>query len=838
MRFFCGKNRGAISVFLTLILVPVLIFSGIIVDISRLYAAKTVISGAGDLTMNAALARYDKQLKDSYGLITMADDPSSPSMKTYLEQSFLESCNASALKDTKSTDLHSMIQLELGTEGVEVQGVKNSSLADTQVLQQQILEYMKFRAPVYMVSDILEKFKKMPLKNMNEKKDYIEAKTDYAKKAKELGKPSENAKTAVDAHSAAIQGVQGMASEISEAMNILVQQSVFYLAAESLQKYLDNEALAPVGSGQISSAVIRQNLAGAIVWDWSETVFDEIRYADLVAAVSLLQNSGIVVQAMKNDESFTQDEWNAYVNIDTVIQQSIANLKSIYEDAEKDYINKIENYKSELQTMINTGNEGITQLQKLEDVWVNKVQPAEKACQERKDTLQSKGEDISELNELEEEENIKINTDDLEDMLNCLERNTEEAEGLLEEAEKMIQVTDHIKAAQINSTEACSIFERGAAAAVNTFWDDNANFGMPLQGNYYYTDPKECNFYKEYLSKVGTKSEDETEQNAKDQKKQDAEDAQGEYDQILEGLNALGKEKNLKDFSGLSYPDEFPSGQNKIGSDIQSAQTVKKLNLDSDDTTVNDGAGSLSAITELLKGLDNLSGELLERAYLMEYMSEMFNCMTTKENDVSLSNDKLNSHYIYNGEIEYLLYGNESTIVNKTEATAVLYSLRLAINSAYVFFDKTLNAEANSIASGISAATGQAWLYPIIKYSYLFCCAVVYSGQDLSSLMKGDEVAVWRANDKVKLNYKEYLKLFLLVSMISENNEKKLLVRTADCIQLNTGKSLSSKYTMLTFRADVKAETTFLPKVPALLGRSNSDEESQKTIKYQGILGY
>lgn len=86
--------------------------------------------------------------------------------------------------------------------------------------------------------------------------------------------------------------------------------------------------------------------------------------------------------------------------------------------------------------------------------------------------------------------------------------------------------------------------------------------------------------------------------------------------------------------------------------------------------------------------------------------------MTTKENDVSLSNDKLNSHYIYNGEIEYLLYGNESTIVNKTEATAVLYSLRLAINSAYVFFDKTLNAEANSIASGISDATGQAWLYP------------------------------------------------------------------------------------------------------------------------------
>lgn len=838
MRFFCGKNRGAISVFLTLILVPVLMFSGIIVDISRLYAAKTVISGAGDLTMNAALARYDKKLKDSYGLIAMADDPSSPSVKTYLEQSFLESCNASALKDTKSADIHSMIQLELGTNGVEIEGVKNSSLADVQVLQQQIMEYMKFRAPVYMVSDILDKFRNMPLKNMNEKKDYIKAKTNYAKKAKELGKPSKKAKEAVDAHSGAIQNVQEIASELSDVINTFEQQTVFYLAAESLQKYLDNEALAPAGSGEINSEIIRQNLAGAEVWRKEETSFDESKYADLIAAISLIQNSEIVEQAMSADESFTQDEWNTYINIETVVQQSIANLRSIYEDAAQNYENEIGKYESAIKTMIDTGNKGIKQLKKLEDVWVNKVQPAEKVCQERKATLQSKGEDISELNEIEEKENIKINTEDLEDMINCLDVNTEAANGLLKEAEKFMRVADNVRAAQIGSAEALWIFEGGAAGAVDAFWSNNQDFGIPSQSDYYYADPKERNFYKDYLSKVGVETEDEQDKNAKDQKKQEAEEAQGEYDRILENLNALQKEQNLKDFSGLSYPDEFPSGQNKTGSDIQSAQKVKKLNLDSDDTTVDDGAGSLSAITELLKGLDRLSGELLERAYLMEYMSEMFNCMTTKEKDVSLSNDKLSSHYIYNGEIEYLLYGNESTIVNKTEAAAVLYSLRLAINSAYVFFDKTLNAQANSIASGISTATGQAWLYPIIKYSYLFCCAVVYSSQDLSSLMEGKEVAVWKSDDKVKLNYKEYMKLFLLVSMLSEKNEKKLLIRTADCIQLNTGKKLSSKYTMLTLRADVRAETTFLPKVPVWLGDSSSEGENKKTITYQGILGY
>lgn len=72
MQLFCGKQRGSICVLLTLILVPVLMFSGIIVDASRLFASKTVVSGAGDLTMNAALAQYDKKLKDTYGLTAMA----------------------------------------------------------------------------------------------------------------------------------------------------------------------------------------------------------------------------------------------------------------------------------------------------------------------------------------------------------------------------------------------------------------------------------------------------------------------------------------------------------------------------------------------------------------------------------------------------------------------------------------------------------------------------------------------------------------------------------------------------------------------------------------------
>ena len=86
MQLFCGKQRGSICVLLTLILVPVLMFSGIIVDASRLFASKTVVSGAGDLTMNAALAQYDKKLKDTYGLTAMAKTPDSPDEQQKLVQ--------------------------------------------------------------------------------------------------------------------------------------------------------------------------------------------------------------------------------------------------------------------------------------------------------------------------------------------------------------------------------------------------------------------------------------------------------------------------------------------------------------------------------------------------------------------------------------------------------------------------------------------------------------------------------------------------------------------------------------------------------------------------------
>lgn len=64
---FFEKTKGSISLFLALIMLPMMTVAGLIVDGARISAAKASLSGAGDLAMNAALSEYDQILYDVYG---------------------------------------------------------------------------------------------------------------------------------------------------------------------------------------------------------------------------------------------------------------------------------------------------------------------------------------------------------------------------------------------------------------------------------------------------------------------------------------------------------------------------------------------------------------------------------------------------------------------------------------------------------------------------------------------------------------------------------------------------------------------------------------------------
>ena len=69
------RIKGSISIFLLIVLLPALVFSGLMADISRHHLAKAAAEEAGRLTLNSVLADYDTILKDVYGLFAISQQP-------------------------------------------------------------------------------------------------------------------------------------------------------------------------------------------------------------------------------------------------------------------------------------------------------------------------------------------------------------------------------------------------------------------------------------------------------------------------------------------------------------------------------------------------------------------------------------------------------------------------------------------------------------------------------------------------------------------------------------------------------------------------------------------
>ncbi|MDR0381850.1 MAG: hypothetical protein LBH86_07675, partial [Oscillospiraceae bacterium] len=175
MRFF-EKNRGSISVMLSILLLPTLTFVGLIVDSARLDLSRALVESSGALTTNAALANYDTVLKDVYGLFAMsqsADDPNA-ALQENLEQYFTNTLQAHGLLESDDIELQSELLghlqdifvnsgtqsrdslLDVGYDQFEAKYVEGSNLTTPQVLKSQIVEFMKYRGPASIGLSLLD----------------------------------------------------------------------------------------------------------------------------------------------------------------------------------------------------------------------------------------------------------------------------------------------------------------------------------------------------------------------------------------------------------------------------------------------------------------------------------------------------------------------------------------------------------------------------------------------------------------------------------------------------------------------------------------------------------
>lgn len=144
--------RGAVTVMVTLLLIPALLISGTGVDLARAYTARSAVQDANQMALNSVLTQYDAMLQDVYGLFAVAaTDEELNSMVTEYVNACLYGTNQA--KDPDAISLFS------GSEPSVVYA-KVQNLGQIEVLRHQIEEYAKFRAPVAIVDELLDKLDK------------------------------------------------------------------------------------------------------------------------------------------------------------------------------------------------------------------------------------------------------------------------------------------------------------------------------------------------------------------------------------------------------------------------------------------------------------------------------------------------------------------------------------------------------------------------------------------------------------------------------------------------------------------------------------------------------
>ena len=195
MKIFYNKH-GSLTVFMSLILTAVMIFTTVLIDGGRIILARNVVSGAGDMALNAGLTYYNSVLQDTYGLFAISKnmDELKENLEVYFEatlkssglhdQGLVKELVDIALSGSNGDEISDIMKMKLADGGFEVSQAAGANLSNANILRAQVLDYMKFRAPAVIGYGFLEKMN--ILKSLPAQQKALEDKKDYEKKLKDI----------------------------------------------------------------------------------------------------------------------------------------------------------------------------------------------------------------------------------------------------------------------------------------------------------------------------------------------------------------------------------------------------------------------------------------------------------------------------------------------------------------------------------------------------------------------------------------------------------------------------------------------------------------------------
>lgn len=178
---FIIDDKGAVSIYLIIITLLLFFFNAVLIDFARIIVAERQTDEAAKTALRSTMSAYNKPLQDK-GLFGFEGG-----------QSDADAIFQEVFAENLKNDVDGAFNL-IGLEPVEDEVVTElnleRSLASPDILEYQILEEMKYKAPVEVGVAILEKFLSVS--------SAVEEASDYADIAKEVNKKAKKREEDID----------------------------------------------------------------------------------------------------------------------------------------------------------------------------------------------------------------------------------------------------------------------------------------------------------------------------------------------------------------------------------------------------------------------------------------------------------------------------------------------------------------------------------------------------------------------------------------------------------------------------------------------------------------
>ncbi|WP_235849098.1 MULTISPECIES: DUF5702 domain-containing protein [Bacillaceae] len=775
---FKTDKKGSVSIFFIIIITAIFFFNAVLIDYARILSAEKQTEYAVQSAVRSAMAGFDNNLKDNYGLFGIKDGQIGD-FEEFLEKNL----------EAPEGDFE-FINLMLEDFAHEFEA---RELANPAILEHQILEEMKYKAPVEIVINLIDKFASVS-SAMKETSTFIKTAEDIQGKfedrekalneaAVHLAKIRENLDRLIGADEDTDGYVNKPSTEPDFPTVGLYNDIIYHFEND----YLDDVAL----ENRISEIE-------AEIEEWEELEAEtEEEQEDIDQEIEELRDE--IDELTENKEQF---EENAQAMLDTIYdltvetESELENALSKIETAESindSMRNVIESNRAASES--NYGNAENNAGTISDPDQASEMDQATAEIQQMADRLDEYL--YNEVYALYNEENGVNEFDENTDFFGSMKQFLNQAIANFDGTPELLEpVVDFFEGTDAEALRDLQLLLRNRMFTTESQVDEARTFfsrkrmDFPIK-----QDPLNPTADPEDFDEDAKREEADAENEA-------AQDALEEAMEIAEGLaGEQGIYDALQDFL----------------EELESFEIVDPDDVESVDLSGSSGGSARSAM-ELVDTIFREMGNILEAArnelFINEYILMYFE---SKEPATGQNDFKFEKR-----EVEYILYGIHEPGLNYAAAMSQLFAIRFALNFIASFKQIEVRSAGHPLAVFIAAL---GWS---LKET-IFDMTIVTGGGSVSLI-----------HDIVELDttYHDYLRLFLFMNPGGDNRMRRMMA-----VMNHHGIDLRDKQTYIKGNVESSVNLLFIPELAQLMGTfgvldGRVDENKRYRIEKEAHFSY